>query len=92
MQEQLKIMTPAKGTTAEKVLAYNRANAAVAVLCNHKKGITLNHGAQMEKAVNKVSTNPVKNVASKFSRSALSNTNDASCGMVSGHSTPSIRN
>lgn len=92
MQEQLKIMTPAKGTTAEKVLAYNRANAAVAVLCNHKKGITLNHGAQMEKAVNKVRVVPATDVASKLPRSALLNTKDAGFGMDSGHLTLSIRN
>ena len=54
MEEQLIKMTPENATVAEKVLAFNRANAAVAVLCNHKRGIAANFDAQMEKAVDKV--------------------------------------
>jgi DNA topoisomerase-1 len=35
LQEQLKA-TPVDGTVDEKMLAYNRANREVAVLCNHQ--------------------------------------------------------
>ena len=35
LQEQLK-NTPVDGTVEEKLLAYNRANREVAVLCNHQ--------------------------------------------------------
>ncbi|KAJ3295349.1 DNA topoisomerase 1 [Rhizoclosmatium sp. JEL0117] len=41
--------TPADGTAAEKVLAYNRANRQVAILCNHQRAVSKGHGAQMEK-------------------------------------------
>jgi len=33
----------------EKVLAYNRANRAVAVLCNHQRAAPKSYDAQMEK-------------------------------------------
>jgi DNA topoisomerase-1 len=51
-QELLK--TPADGTVAEKVLAYNRANRQVAVLCNHQRAVPKTHGTQMEKLSDKV--------------------------------------
>ena len=37
LQEQLKT-TPVDGTIEEKMLAYERANRTVAVLCNHQVG------------------------------------------------------
>lgn len=37
LQEQLK-NTPVDGTVDEKMLAYNRANRDVAILCNHQVG------------------------------------------------------
>ena len=48
LQEQLKA-TPVDGSTEEKFLAYQRANRAVAVLCNHQRGASKQHGAQVEK-------------------------------------------
>jgi DNA topoisomerase-1 len=52
-QEELK-KTPANGTVAEKILAYNRANREVAVLCNHQRAVPKSHGTQMERLGDKV--------------------------------------
>ena len=46
--------TPQEGTLQEKLLAYNRANRAVAVLCNHQKNVSKTHGAAMEKMGDKL--------------------------------------
>jgi len=48
LQQQLDELTPKKGTVAEKVLAYNRANRAVAVLCNHQRAVPKTHEKSME--------------------------------------------
>eukprot|EP00041_Stephanoeca_diplocostata_P017174 m.341907 g.341907 ORF g.341907 m.341907 type:complete len:732 (-) comp20617_c0_seq1:58-2253(-) len=48
LQEQLK-STPADGTVAEKMLAYNRANREVAVLCNHQRAVPKGFEGQMDK-------------------------------------------
>ena len=48
LQEQLE-QTPVDGTVEVKMLAYNRANREVAVLCNHQRAAPKNHGEQMEK-------------------------------------------
>jgi len=48
LQEQLDELTPKKGTVAEKVLAYNRANRAVAILCNHQRAAPKSHEKSME--------------------------------------------
>ncbi|KAJ1676636.1 DNA topoisomerase 1, partial [Spiromyces aspiralis] len=45
-QEELK-KTPTDGTVAEKILAYNRANREVAVLCNHQRTVSKAHEGQM---------------------------------------------
>ncbi|KAL8813028.1 MAG: hypothetical protein Q9223_007150 [Gallowayella weberi] len=37
------------GSIAEKIKDYNDANRKVAILCNHKRTVTANHGTQMEK-------------------------------------------
>ena len=37
------------GTVAEKILNYNAANRAVAILCNHQKTVTKNYEANLEK-------------------------------------------
>lgn len=47
--------TPADGDVAEKVLAYNRANREVAILCNHQKSVSKTHGQSMENMRRKVS-------------------------------------
>jgi len=56
-QDQLNILTPADGTVAEKLLAYNRANREVAILCNHQRAVSKGHAGQMEKIQDKVKTN-----------------------------------
>lgn len=50
----LKTIKPEASVT-EKVKAYNDANRTVAILCNHKRGITASHSAQIEKLYDRVS-------------------------------------
>lgn len=52
-QNELK-KTPEDGTVAEKLLAYNRANRQVAILCNHQRAVAKGHGTQMSKLKDKV--------------------------------------
>ncbi|KAJ3172818.1 DNA topoisomerase 1 [Geranomyces variabilis] len=52
-QEELK-KTPKDGTVAEKILAYQRANREVAVLCNHQKAVSKNHSALIQRIIDKV--------------------------------------
>ena len=42
------------GTIAERVNDYNNANRRVAILCNHKRTVGANHGAQMERMGDKI--------------------------------------
>ncbi|KAJ3149531.1 DNA topoisomerase 1 [Geranomyces michiganensis] len=51
-QEELK-KTPKDGTVAEKILAYQRANREVAVLCNHQKSVSKNHSALIQRIIDK---------------------------------------
>lgn len=51
--EQLKD-TPADASVADKILAYNRANRLVAVLCNHQRSVSKGHTGVMEKMADKV--------------------------------------
>lgn len=46
--------TPESGAISEKILAYNRANRRVAVLCNHQRAISKTHSAAMEKLFEKL--------------------------------------
>lgn len=46
--------TPDDASIADKILAYNRANRRVAVLCNHQRSVSKGHGLMMEKMVDKV--------------------------------------
>lgn len=55
-QQQLNERTPKDGTLLEKLAAYNEANRMVAILCNHQKSVSKNHGASMEKIENQVRT------------------------------------
>eukprot|EP00045_Choanoeca_perplexa_P007370 m.66251 g.66251 ORF g.66251 m.66251 type:complete len:696 (+) comp14047_c0_seq3:242-2329(+) len=48
LQEQLK-GTPTEGVVDEKMLAYQRANRAVAVLCNHQRAAPKTHELQVER-------------------------------------------
>jgi DNA topoisomerase-1 len=52
-QEQLK-NTPADGTVNEKILAYNRANREVAILCNHQRTVSKTFDNQMNRIEDKV--------------------------------------
>ncbi|RKO99326.1 hypothetical protein CXG81DRAFT_14661 [Caulochytrium protostelioides] len=46
--------TPVNGSDPEKMLAYNRANRHVAILCNHQRAVSKNHGQSMAAARDKV--------------------------------------
>eukprot|EP01147_Barroeca_monosierra_P001333 gene1333-4514_t len=48
LQEQLKV-TPVDGSIEEKMLAYQRANRQVAILCNHQRSAPKTHGQQIER-------------------------------------------
>ncbi|KAJ2832663.1 DNA topoisomerase 1, partial [Coemansia erecta] len=52
-QQQLR-STPEDGTEAEKILAYNRANREVAVLCNHQRSVSKGFEGQMSKIEDKL--------------------------------------
>ncbi|XP_077552678.1 DNA topoisomerase 1-like [Haemaphysalis longicornis] len=54
LQEQLELLTEADMSLPEKLLTYNRANRAVAVLCNHQRAIPKNFDKQMENLQNKI--------------------------------------
>ncbi|KAF9132070.1 DNA topoisomerase 1 [Mortierella sp. 14UC] len=53
-QDQLEKLTPKDGTVAEKLLAYNRANREVAILCNHQRAVSKGHAGQIGKIEDKV--------------------------------------
>ncbi|EGD78186.1 DNA binding/DNA topoisomerase type I [Salpingoeca rosetta] len=48
LQDQLK-STPVDGSIEEKMLAYQRANRQVAILCNHQRAAPKTHDKQMER-------------------------------------------
>ncbi|XP_048745493.2 DNA topoisomerase I, mitochondrial-like [Ostrea edulis] len=54
LQEQLNILTEAEDGMAAKLLSYNRANRAVAILCNHQRAAPKNFSKQMENLQNKI--------------------------------------
>ncbi|ODM95055.1 DNA topoisomerase 1 [Orchesella cincta] len=64
LQQQLDELTPENGSVAEKVLAYNRANRAVAILCNHQRAVPKTHEKSMENLVTKITNkkDEIKNV------------------------------
>ncbi|OLY78180.1 DNA topoisomerase 1 [Smittium mucronatum] len=47
-------MTDINATVQEKLLAYNRANRRVAILCNHQRSVTKSHDSQMSKMGDKI--------------------------------------
>lgn len=55
LQDELDKRTDFKMTIEEKMLAYNRANRAVAVLCNHQRAPPKTHDKQMENLEAKIS-------------------------------------
>ncbi|KAI6211719.1 DNA topoisomerase I [Aphelenchoides besseyi] len=54
LQEKLNEFTNADSSVAEKMLAYNRANRAVAVLCNHQRSVPKTHEKSMENLEKKI--------------------------------------
>ncbi|XP_037084651.1 DNA topoisomerase I, mitochondrial-like isoform X1 [Pollicipes pollicipes] len=54
LQEQLDSLTEADMTVNEKILAYNRANRAVAILCNHQRAVPKTFEKSMENLMNKI--------------------------------------
>jgi DNA topoisomerase-1 len=55
-QQQLRKLTPADGSVAEKIAAYNDANRDVAILCNHQKTVAKNFAESFAKMGDKVSS------------------------------------
>jgi len=55
-QELEKNMRALSGNASvtDKLLAYNKANRQVAVLCNHQKAVSKNHGASIEKSLDRI--------------------------------------
>jgi len=53
-QEQLKKTTPVDGSVNEKILAYNRANREVAILCNHQRTVSKTFDNQMNRIEDKI--------------------------------------
>lgn len=56
LQNQLVLLTEENMTLPEKLLAYNRANRAVAVLCNHQRSVPKGHEKSMENLKEKIRT------------------------------------
>ncbi|OWF56492.1 DNA topoisomerase I, mitochondrial-like [Mizuhopecten yessoensis] len=54
LQEQLNLLTEEEDQVTAKLLSYNRANRAVAVLCNHQRAVPKNFSKQMENLQNKI--------------------------------------
>lgn len=54
LQEQLDQMTNTKDNINDKLLAYNRANRAVAILCNHQRAVPKTFAKSMENMQTKV--------------------------------------
>ncbi|XP_064610654.1 DNA topoisomerase I, mitochondrial-like [Liolophura sinensis] len=54
LQDQLNLLTNESDPVPAKLLSYNRANRAVAVLCNHQRAVPKNFSKQMENLQNKI--------------------------------------
>lgn len=54
LQEQLNLLTNPDDSVAEKILSYNRANRAVAILCNHQRSVPKTHDKSMENLKGKI--------------------------------------
>jgi len=57
--------TPQEGSSGEKLLAYNRANRQVAILCNHQRSVSKTHDTSMTKLKDKVLAMKIKRVRLK---------------------------
>ncbi|KAK7114100.1 DNA topoisomerase I, mitochondrial-like [Littorina saxatilis] len=56
LQEQLNLLTNADDNVTAKILSYNRANRAVAILCNHQRAVPKTFAKSMENLHNKISS------------------------------------
>ncbi|RLW12952.1 hypothetical protein DV515_00000587 [Chloebia gouldiae] len=56
LQEQLKALTNPEDNIAGKLLSYNRANRAVAILCNHQRSIPKTFAKSMQVLQEKIDT------------------------------------
>merc|ERR1719192_841622 len=54
LQQQLDDLTDKDDNLAAKMLSYNRANRAVAILCNHQRAVPKTHDKSMENLRNKI--------------------------------------
>lgn len=54
LQNQLNELTESDASVPEKMLAYNRANRAVAILCNHQRAVPKTHDKSMENLREKI--------------------------------------
>lgn len=54
LQQQLDQLTNPDESLSEKLLSYNRANRAVAILCNHQRAVPKGHQKSMEKLKEKI--------------------------------------
>ncbi|CAO3679326.1 unnamed protein product [Umbelopsis ramanniana] len=53
-QEQLDKLTRENDSVHDKLLSYNRANREVAILCNHQRSVSKNHGQMIAKIEDKI--------------------------------------
>ena len=51
-----RMLVAADDSVAAKILSYNRANRAVALLCNHQRAVPKTFAKSMENLQNKVNT------------------------------------
>ncbi len=56
LEEQLALLTNPNDLPAQKLLAYNRANRAVAILCNHQRAVPKTFSTSMENLQKKVTS------------------------------------
>ncbi|ESO89774.1 hypothetical protein LOTGIDRAFT_192697 [Lottia gigantea] len=54
LQEQLNLLTDPDDPVASKILSYNRANRAVAVLCNHQRAVPKTFAKSMQNMMTKI--------------------------------------
>nr|CAG4649989.1 EOG090X0296 [Sida crystallina] len=54
LQDQLNQLTDPNASVAEKILSYNRANRAVAILCNHQRAVPKTFAKSMENLQKKI--------------------------------------
>lgn len=80
LQQQLNELTNPDDTEAEKILSYNRANRAVAILCNHQRSVPKTHAKSMENLKAKIEAK--KNAISEAELAVKDAKRDAKHGSV----------